>query len=380
MKTTMNFDIIIDRRYSSAIKWEKYKGTDIIPMWVADMDFPSSPSILKALHERIDHGIFGYTQASDELYELIISNLKTKYSWNIKKEWIVWLPGLVPGINVACRTVGNEGDDVITHTPIYPPFLDAPSLAKRTLTKVPMVLHNDRWSIDYDRFIKAIKPNTKLFLLCSPQNPTGRVFDYTELERLSNICRDHNLILCSDEIHCDLLLDENKLHIPTASINKTIEQNSITLMSPSKTYNIAGLGFSYAIIPNDLLRKGFQNVCNGILPYVNILGYTAAIAAYKYSDDWLHDVLHYLRINRNILEEHIDAMSGLSMTRIEATYLAWINVKALDLEDPVSYFEQAGVGLLGGKVFGDKDYVRLNFGCPRSVLEKALKRIKKTLS
>ncbi len=374
-----DLDALIDRKDTYSLKWDKYKEKDIIPLWVADMDFPSPPAVIESLHNRIDHRVFGYTLAPEALTQTIMADLELNYGWKIQDEWLIYLPGLVTGINVACRAVGNDGDAVVTNVPIYPPFLSAPKLSQRQLITFPLKKIKGRWSFDFDRLEKSITSETKLFLLCNPHNPAGRCFTREELEALITICERHDIILCSDEIHCDLILDKDKKHIPTATLNERAADRTITLMAPSKTYNIPGLGCSFAIIPNDHLRRRFFKATAGIVPHVNILGYTAALAAYRDGHDWLIALLNYLRKNRDFLTQAITDLPGLNMTHVEATYLAWIDTREANLEDPYQFFENAGVGMSNGKDFGGEGFLRLNFGCARPLLEEALSRIKRAI-
>ncbi len=349
-------------------------------MWVADMDFPSPPAVIEALHQRIDHGVFGYTITPQELTETVILTLRHDYGWEIESEWIVWLPGLVTGLNLACRATGEDGDDVLTTVPIYPPFLTAPKYSRRNLLTVPLVETGNRWVFDFDLLENAISPRTRLFILCNPHNPTGRVFSRKELTILSEICLRHNVIICSDEIHCGLVLDEDKKHIPTAALSPRISDRTITLMAPSKTFNIAGLGCSFAVIANPELRKSFQRAASGIVPFVNTLGYTAALAAYRDGGPWLEALLIYLRENRDMLERSIAEMPGLSLNHVEATYLAWIDTQNSGIQNPAKFFEDAGVGLFDGAQFAGPGFLRLNFGCPRVTLKQALERMKNAMS
>lgn len=374
-----NFDKEIDRRNSSSLKWDFYKGKDILPMWVADMDFASPPAVLDALKNRIDHSVFGYTLPPDELLELVVKQINTKYNWNIDPQWIVWLPGLVTGLNVMCRAIGNNGDKVLTNTPIYPPFLSSPVLSQRELVKSPMKLENDRWIIDFADLEKGAK-ESGMYLFCNPHNPAGRIFDKDELFKVAEICERTDTIICSDEIHCDLLLDETKKHIPLASLSPEIANRTVTLMAPSKTWNIAGLGCSFAIIPNQQLRGQFNTAKAGIVPWVNTLGYTAALAAYKYGEEWLDELLDYLRSNSQVVFDRINVLPGLSTTKVEATYLAWIDARQTGIENPHTFFENAGVGFSNGKEFDADGFLRLNFGCTKQTLEKALNRIENALS
>ncbi|MEZ4600665.1 MAG: PatB family C-S lyase [Syntrophotaleaceae bacterium] len=375
-----NFDHEVDRRGTGSLKWDKYAGRDVIPLWVADMDFASPPAVLEALRERLDHGVFGYTGAPGELVEVIRERLLDLYGWRIEADWLVWLPGLVTGLNVACRAVGEEGDEVLTHVPIYPPFLSAPELSSRRTVRVPLVETGGRWVIDFDHLEQAITPRSRLFLLCNPQNPTGRVFSREELEGIAAFCERHGLILCSDEIHCDLILDPACRHLPTAGLDPSVAARTITLMAPSKTFNLPGLGCSFAIISDPVLRQRFRRVMAGIVPYVNLFGYAAALAAYRDGGPWLSALIEYLRGNRDLVREAVAAMPGLSMTPVEATYLAWIDARRLQLTDPAAFFDDAGVGLSDGREFGMPGFLRLNFGCPRPLLRRGLERMARAVA
>ena len=376
MNMKYNFDEIIDRTDTSSMKWEKYKDRDIIPMWVADMDFKAPQPVLDALQQKIEHGILGYTLIPDELNRIIIENLYKLYNWKVEKEWIVWTPGVVSALNVSCAICGNPFDKIVTTTPVYPPFLTAPSNQGKLLTTIPMVEKNLRYTLDFDVLENEFKnSNTSLFMFCSPYNPCGTVFTKQEINKIVEICAANDVVICSDEIHSDFVLDKNKHHIPTASISKTAAKQTITLMAPSKTYNIPGLGCSFAIIPDQKLRKKFKSRSQGLIPEVNLLGLFAAKTAYKECHEWLSQLIIYLGKNRNIVQDKVNKMPGCRITPIESTYLAWIDVRNTNLDDPVTFFEQAGVGLSDGEFFGQKGFIRLNFGCPRSVLERGLKKM-----
>jgi cystathionine beta-lyase len=379
MSTQFDFDTPIERRGTASLKWERYRGRDVIPLWVADMDFRSAPAIIDALRQRVEHGVFGYPVAPDELISVVIAMLARCYAWKVEPKWIVWLPGLVTGLNVACRAVGGDGDEVITSVPVYPPFLSAPRYSRRNLVTVPLHYRGGRWRFDPERLEQAITRRTRLPLLCSPYNPAGRVFERGELEGIVEICKRHDVLICSDEIHCDLVLDPDRTHIPTATLGSDVAVRTITLMAPSKTFNIAGLGCSFAIIPGPELRQRFLKVMAGIVPGVNALGYAAALAAYRDAGAWHGALLEYLRGNRETVAQAISRMPGLSMASVEATYLAWIDARETGLENPTHFFEQAGVGLSDGRDFGAPGFVRLNFGCRRAILEGALQRMNAAL-
>ncbi len=376
---SFDFDRKIERRGTGSEKWVKYEHADILPMWVADMDFASPPSLVEALAKRVEHGVFGYAQPQPSLYETVIGMCESRYGWKIERDWIVWLPGLVSGLNVTAHAIGEPGDAVITATPVYPPFLTAPKNQGREVISVSLRCTDGRWEFDWEKMEGAVTAKTRLFLLCHPHNPVGRVFNRDELQKVADFCRRHDLVLCSDEIHCDLILDDIP-HVPAASLNAEIAARTITLMAPSKTFNVPGLGCSFAIISDSALRTRFRRAALGIVPQVTVLGYTGCEAAYKSGEPWRQELIQYLRGNRDRVEQFVrDELPGVSMTHIEATYLAWLNVAALNLPDPVAFFENAGVGLSDGRFFGAEGYVRLNFGCPRAMLDEALERMKKAL-
>ena len=371
----MDFDRAIPREHTSSSKWNRYRGRDIIPMWVADMDFASPPSVLGALRQRVDHGVLGYTDVPDSLNDAVQHYAARHYGWTIEADWLVWLPGLVPGLNLACRATGEHGDAVLTATPVYPPFLRAPAQSGRELISIPLEGTATGWRWDFEALEAAITPRTRLFLLCHPHNPVGRAWRPAELSRLIDVARRHELLICSDEIHCDLLLEDTLRHQPLACVDRTFADRTITLMAPSKTWNIPGLGCAFAIIPAPTLRRRFRNAMAGLVPHVNTLGLTAAEAAYRDDGAWLQSLLAYLRGNRDCLMAWINDSSRLKAFAPEATYLAWIDARAIDPVNPLPHFEALGVGLSDGRDFGFPGFLRLNFGCRRALLEEALLRL-----
>ena len=373
---TFDFDTVVERRGTASLKWDKYGSQDIIPMWLADMDFRSPPAVIRAIQKRAVYGVFGYTLPPEELNELIVSMLAERYDWTVDPEWLVWLPGLVTGLNVAYRAIGQDGDDVMTVVPAYHHFLTDPVYSRRNLVKVPLKENNGLWQFDFDRLEQMITKNTRMFILCSPHNPVGRVFNRSELTELAAICDKYDIVICSDEIHCDLILDKNKVHIPTATLTPEIADRTITMMSPSKTFNLPGLGCAFAVISNPKLREQFITAGAGIVPRPNAMGYAAAIAAFSQCADWHEALLDYLRANLEVVSKAIQQIPSFSMAPVEATYLAWIDMRSSGLKNPVEFFEDAGVGLQDGIDFDGPGFGRLNFGCPRSLLTKALDRMK----
>ena len=347
-------------------------------MWVADSDFAVLPEIQQALHARAEHPVFGYTDPPKTLVDLLVKRMQARYHWDIDPAWIVFLPGVVGALFLACRGVGQSGDSVYLPEVVYSPFRKAPELNGKILQKIPMCWRNDRMIIDLDWLEQQTPQPGQLLLLCNPQNPGGAIYTEAELTQLAEIAEAKDLIICSDEIHCDLILDSDKQHRPIAALNPQIEKRSITLMAPSKTFNLAGLGCAFAIVPKAEIRIKMK-VNPYIVPHVNIMGYAAAEAAYQFGDEWIRQQCAYLAANRDLLLDEINRIPGLSMGPVEATYLAWIDVSALQLENPPVFFEDAGVGMSPGHEFGDSNFMRLNFACPRSRVEAAIRRIRKAV-
>jgi cystathionine beta-lyase len=372
-----NFDIVIERRGTASAKWDKYKQQDIIPMWLADMDFPSPPAVIEALQQRVEQGVFGYPTVPDELIAVVLAMLLAEYGWEVQPEWLVWLPGLVTGLNLTCRAAAVRGEAVLTAVPVYPPFLSAPRLSHRKLITLPLIRQGGRWTFDFDRLVSLITPATRLFLLCNPHNPVGTVFTREELASLAGICEKYNLIICSDEIHCGLVLDPDKVHVPIATLDRDIAQRTVTLMSPSKTFNLPGCAF--AIIPAEPLRRKFSRAMAGMVPGPNLFSCTAAQAAYRDGGAWHTALLAYLRRNRDRVSQAINHLPGLAMDHVEATYLAWIDTRAAHLAEPGKFFEKAGVGLADGTAFGGPGFVRLGFACPQATLAEALARMSRAM-
>ncbi len=371
------FDCVIDRSQMSSDKWSKYPK-DVLPMWVADMDFDSPSCIKAALNQRVEDGVFGYTHPSNVLLSAIQSHLQSRYHWSVSGGHLVHLPGLVCALHLSVRVFSNEGDGIVVPGPVYYHLNKAPLAAKRQLLSVTMCLEEGRWVPDMAQFESACaNPKSKMILLCNPHNPGGTVYTKAELSRIHALAEKYDLVVVSDEIHCDLILDDVP-HIPFASLNQDAANRTITLMAPSKTFNIAGLGYAFAVIENAALRQAFNDEKTGLIPSPNMLGLVAATAAYQEGQAWHQALLVYLKGNRDFLAARM-AKTPMKMAHLEATYLAWIDVSALGLKDPHRFFLEAGVGVSDGKDFGNETFVRLNFGCPRSVLEDAMTRIENAL-
>lgn len=373
---SFDFDTPPDRRHSDSIKWRRYADRDILPLWVADMDFAAPPPVLDALQQRVAHGVLGYAHPSKALRAAVVDALARDHAWQIEPDWIVWLPGVVQGFNLACHLAGEPGDGVLTFPPIYPPMLQAPSNHQRRLVQSQLIQVGGRWEYDWaglDDLLEA--RDAELLLLCNPHNPVGRVWSREELTRLAWYAETHNWLICSDDIHCGLVLDPQQQYVPIASLDEAVAQRTITLMAPSKTWNIPGLSCAFAIIPNASLRQQYLAAGHGLIADVNILGLTAAEAAYRHGGPWRHALLRYLHDNAEHLHEVINQLPGLSMTPVEATYLAWIDGRELQQTNLQKYFEAFGVGLSAGRDFGLDGFVRLNFGCSRQLLDEALRRM-----
>jgi cystathionine beta-lyase len=382
---SFNFDTTPDRRGTDSQKWQKYAGRDVLPMWVADMDFETAPAITGALHRRVDQGIFGYARPVKSTVDAVLGAMAGRYGWTVDPSWLVWLPGLVCGLNVAARAFADEGDEVLSLAPVYPPFTAGPRYQGRVPISVPLALDSGarRWEIDFDALERAVTPRTKVLFFCHPHNPVARVWSRAELGRVAAFCARRGLILCSDDIHCDLLLEPGAVHEPFGVVAPEESARTVTFMAPSKTFNVPGLGTAFALIPDPALRARYARACAGIVAEVGALGYAACEAAYRDGEPWRLALVGYLRGNRDFLEQFVAReLPGIRIEApIQATYLAWLNVQALGLPNPVGHFEEAGVGLSDGAPFGAApgSHVRINFGCPRSTLAEGLSRIKAAL-
>ena len=380
----LDFDRVIDRRRTESNKWHKYPP-DVLPLWVADMDFRSPEPVIRALRERVEHGVFGYGVEQPEFYEVFLDRLQTRYGWRVSPEAILVIPGVIPGFNLAARALTAAGDGLLLQTPVYPPIGRVPDNVGLTSDEMQLELQPDgRYAIDFERFEAAIGERTRMFLLCNPHNPVGRVFRRDELERMAEVCLRRGLLICADEVHCELTFSRQR-HVPIASLDAEIAARTITLMAPSKSFNLPGLKCAVAIIPNASLREKFVAAQLDLVRAVNVLGYTAALAAYRDGQPWLDALLRYLEANRDFVVEYARSkLAGVRAAPPEATYLAWLDCREADLpdSDPYTFFlDEARVALTDGKAFGrgGAGFVRLNFACPRATLAEGLDRMRHAL-
>lgn len=370
------FDEIIDRRHSDSLKWDKYAGRDVLPMWVADMDFAVAEPIQSALVERMAHPIYGYTVQSDAFRKTIVAYVKREYDWVINPDWLVFLPGVVTGLAVSCRAFCADDDTIMVNPPIYHHFYDSHEGKRQSLVKVPLHKQNNRWTYNLNSMRAACADGVSMIMMCSPHNPTGTVFTQAELQQVGNMCAEHDMTIISDEIHCDLVIDKTSKHIPTAVACPEHADRIVTLMSASKTWNLAGLNASFAIVSNTALREKFIDACQSIVSSPPPLAVVATQAAYTDGGPWRQALLSYLWDNYKIIENEVATIRGLHLEPLQATYLAWIDATDLGLDNTAEFFEQHGVGLSSGEQFGQAHYVRINFACPASLLRKALSRMR----
>jgi cystathionine beta-lyase len=376
----IDFDARVDRAGTWSSRWERYAGRDVIALWVADTDFRAPDCVLEAMAERLRHGVLGYTVAPRELREAIVERMRRLYGWRIEADWIVFLPGVVPGLHLAARKLVPPEGHVLVPTPIYHHFKRAVEIAPRAHADVPLVLQGGRWVFDEARLAAAVRPETRLLYLCNPQNPGGTIFTRAELERLAAFAARHDLTICSDEIHADLLLDPGKPHVPIASLAPEVSRRTVTLASPNKTFNFPGAGCAWAIVEDAAMRTAMASDHHATVHDPSLFGYIAALAAYQGAAPWLAAQLAYLGANRDLVEQAVAGMPGLTMAHVEATYLAWIDARGLAAKDPTALFLEHGLALSPGAQFGAPGYVRLNFGTQRARLEAALARMASAVS
>ncbi|KPL82946.1 hypothetical protein SE15_11375 [Thermanaerothrix daxensis] len=383
MQKPFNFESFPDRRVTESLKWRVY-AEEVLPMWVADMDFLSPPEVIEALRARVEHGIYGYGIEPPSLKQAITAWLERRYQWRVSEEEILFVPSVVSGFNLVALALRAPGSGLLIQTPVYPPFLNVARQAGMKDQRLP--LSRDamgRYYVDGDCFRAALTPETRMFLLCNPHNPVGRVFTREELWTMAEACLERDVVICSDEIHCDLTYSGH-VHIPIATLDEAISRKTVTLMSPSKTFNVAGLKFAFAIVPDPTLRKTLKQLVHDLGGGMNIMGIVAAEAAYTRGAGWLQHLLKVLESNRNFVYDFVrNELPGVEMQLPEATYLAWLDCRRLDLQpSPYEFFlTEARVALNNGRDFGTegRGFVRLNFGCPRSTLEQGLMRMKRAL-
>ena len=386
-----NFDEIIDRRGTDALKTdaltERYGDADLIPMWVADMDFKSSPAIIDAIIKRAQHGIFGYTKAPQSYYNAIVNWLNSYHHWSIKQEWITFVPGVVKGIAFCIDSFLSAGDKIAIQSPVYPPFRHVPQMHQYEVLNNNLKLENSRFEIDFDNLAEILSDEKcKLFILCNPHNPGGRVWTSDELKKIADLCYENNVLVLSDEIHADLYFNGHH-HTPFASVSDKAAMNSITLMAPSKTFNIAGIISSFSVIPNPAILKKFNDFLNlSELSAGHIFAYTAAEAAYNHGREWLEEAKEYIWENIMFTDKYLkENIPQIKAMIPEASFLIWLDCRELQLtqKDLVDMFvKDAKLALNDGISFGQggEGFMRLNVGCPRSILEKALENLKKAVS
>ncbi|WP_346855605.1 PatB family C-S lyase [uncultured Draconibacterium sp.] len=382
-----DFDEIVPRKGTNCLKHDAletfFKSKDLLPLWVADMDFKTPDFIVEAIKKRAEHEIFGYTFRPDSYFEAIINWMKRRHNWEIKKEWISFSPGVVAGLTFAVESFSKPGDGVIVQPPVYFPFFDSVKGTKRKMIENPLKIENERYTFDLEDLKSKIDKNTKLLLLCNPQNPGGMVWTREELVALTDICLENNIMIISDEIHSDLIFGDHK-HIPLASISEEVAQNCMISMAPSKTFNVAGLTSSMVIIPNKTkLARYDRTIGVGHLGMGNIFGSIALEAAYTHGDEWLEQLLDYLWANFQLVNDFMKArLPRVKVMNLEATYLVWMDFTDYGMKnDDLMKFllENAGVALNDGGRFGTggDGWLRINIGCQRSVLQEALNKLEK---
>ncbi|MGX9866041.1 MalY/PatB family protein [Pseudomonas moraviensis] len=379
---TFDFDQLFDRHHTGSTKWSRYPA-DVLPMWVADMDFAAPPVIIEALQQRLLHPLLGYSVAQDNLREAIVADLWNKYAWRVKPQELIFLPGVESGFNMALKALVQAQQNVVVQTPNYPPLRHAPGHWGLNRVELEFKAQADgTYATPLESLRESLEGGGAL-LLSNPHNPIGKVFDREELQAVADICAAQNAWIISDEIHAELCFD-GRVHIPTASLSPEISKRTITLMSASKAYNIAGLKTSFMIIQDATLRERVNHARCGMVDSVNPLGMEATRVAYSEAGPWLAELKTYLQANRDWLVDAVRTrLSGVTINVPQGTYLAWLDCTALDLRDPQRFFlEQGKVGLSAGLDFGDahQQFVRLNFGCPRALLEEGIARMERALT
>lgn len=379
--TQSPFDQVIDRRGTGSIKWDLFEP-DVLPMWVADMDFSAPPAVIEALKARAEHGIFGYASEPAELKELVVERLRTLYDWSVSPEELLLFPNVVVGFNAVCQALAKPGNGVLIQPPIYFPILRVPENAILKSRFCELVRDaSGAYEIDFDAF-DAAAARSRVFIFCNPHNPIGRVYTSEEIKQMAEICLRHDVIVCSDEIHADFIFDDRS-HVPIASVSPQMARNSVTLFAPNKTFNLAGIPCAIAVVPNDSHRRALRGAGRGLIPHVNAMSYAAAIAAYRDGHAWLEELIAYLQASRDFVAQYVaEQLPGVTMSSVEGTYLAWLDCRRAIDENPHAFFlREARVAVNDGAAFGlgGEGFVRLNFACPRSTLCEGLDRMRDAL-
>lgn len=382
-----NFDTPVNRRHTGSLKWDTIPA-DVLPLWVADMDFPVAPAIQRALVDRVSHGIFGYANVDHTYYDAIISWFGRRHDWSIQREWIRYTTGVVPAISCCLKALTLPGERVLVQTPVYNCFFSSIRNQGCDIVENELVRHDDTYVIDWDDFeLKCADEKVTVFLLCNPHNPAGRVWTAEELGRMGQICRRHGVRVISDEIHCELVMP-GYTYTPFAAVNDTNLNNSVTLNSPSKSFNIAGLQIANIVCPDADVRRRVDRVINIYeVCDVNPFGPIALKAAYNESERWLDELIPYIHGNYQFLKSYLaEHLPSVDVVRLEGTYLAWVSIRSLGINGD----EAARLLLKGGKVFlcsgmlygkrAGRDYLRVNLACPRGLLREAMSRVVATLS
>ncbi|WP_368652451.1 MalY/PatB family protein [Ornithinibacillus sp. 4-3] len=380
------FDAVHERKNTKSVKWDQLEaifGTnDVLPMWVADMDFKAPEAVNEALIERAKHGIYGYTVMDAGVKDSILNWLKDRHQWEINEEWLSFSPGVVTSLHIAVQAFTNPGDNIIIQTPVYTPFYNVIETHERNVVKNPLVFKDNSYHIDFEDFEQKIVDNkVKAFISCSPHNPACRVWTKEELEKMAEICLKHDVLIISDEIHADLVYP-NVRHIPIASLSEEIANQTITCMSPTKTFNLAGLQASYIVTPDAEKKKAIdQHLQKQSIDRLNTMGNIALEAAYTHGKEWLDELISILEGHKNYIKEMLETNTKeLKVVDTEGTYLLWVDCSGLEMDaDELKKFmiEKAKVGLNAGAGYGEEgnQFMRINMACPRATIEEGVKRI-----
>ena len=383
-----DFDALVERRGTNCVKWDslekRYGEKDLLPFWVADMDFPVADPIQKAIRDRIQHNVYGYTEVAPSVYEAIEAWTQGRYGWSIEPEWVSFTTGVVNALNLLVTSYTNPGDKIIVQPPVYAPFFNSILNNGRQVVYNPLVATSEGYKMDLDDLERKIDGRTGMLILCNPHNPVGRVWTKSELEELAEICLRHGVLVVSDEIHADFVYSGHK-HIPMASLSPEVAENTITCMAPSKTFNLAGLATSFVVISNQRRRQTFLNTLQNVGVSTTFMGIIALEAAYRHGAAWLDELLGYLEGNRDFLVDFLEErLPMIKMTRPEGTYLTWLDCRGLGMEcqNLQDFFiHKAKVVVNDGQWFGPNGggFVRFNIGCPRPLLLRGLTRIEKAV-